>query len=151
MSDCVWEGLGLLPREAEQNVRLTTYHRWFGKDSWGRRPSYLYFKTSAQRCSTFMRFKLGSHDLGIELGRWKHRVPRFERVCRRCDMHELDDERHMIFDCPVFEHLRRAHRHLFGRDVDLSMRNFFAHRDQHAVMSYMLDCLHYIRDHWPET
>ena len=57
----------------------------------------------------FVRFKLGCHGLAIVTGRW-HGVPRMQRVCSRCDMSALDDERHLVFECPVFEDLRRELR-----------------------------------------
>jgi hypothetical protein len=42
------------------------------------------------------KFRLGSHKLKIETGRW-HRVPRAERLCGKCNV--LGDERHCIYDC----------------------------------------------------
>ena len=145
--DSVWEGLSGLPREAEDNVRLTTYYRWFDRGSWSRRPPYLHFGMSAQSLIAFMRFKLASHDLLIETGRWRDRIPRQSRICRRCHMHELDDERHLVFDCPVFEDLRRSYRQLFSARVGLSMPAFFAQPDQYSVVHFVLDCLHHIDSH----
>ena len=43
-----------------------------------------------------IRFRLGSHVLPIETGRWSHK-PRQDRVCGECGV--LGDERHAIFDC----------------------------------------------------
>ena len=63
------------------------------------------------------------------------------RVCSRCDMSALDDERHSLFECPVFEDLRREHRQLFGQEVAFDMRRFFAHKDQRAVVMYILGCM----------
>ncbi len=88
----------------------------------------------------FVRFKLGCHNLAIETGRWTG-VPRAERVCHRCQQGALDDERHLVFECPAFEHLRRDRRHLFGREVAFDMRRFFAHTDQRGVVFFVLDCL----------
>ena len=42
------------------------------------------------------KFRLGSHKLKIETGRWS-RVPRDERLCGTCNV--LGDERHCIYDC----------------------------------------------------
>ena len=42
------------------------------------------------------KFRLGSHKLKIETGRWQ-RIPRDERLCGTC--HVLGDERHCIYDC----------------------------------------------------
>ena len=40
-----------------------------------------------------------------------------------------DNEPYLVFECPVFEDLRREHRQLFGRacEVAFDMRRFFAH------------------------
>ena len=43
-----------------------------------------------------IRFRLGSHILPIETGRWS-RKPRQDRLCDKCGV--LGDERHAIFDC----------------------------------------------------
>ena len=43
-----------------------------------------------------IRFRLGSHVLPIETGRWS-RKPRQDRVCGECGV--LGDERHAIFVC----------------------------------------------------
>ena len=94
----------------------------------------------------FVRFKLGCHGLAIVSGRW-HGVPRLQRVRSRCDMSALDDERHSVFECPVFEDLLsyyREHRETFGQEVALDMRRIFAHKDQRAVVMYILGCMRLI-------
>ena len=50
-----------------------------------------------------------------------------------------------MFECPAFEDLRREHRQLFGSttsEVAFDMCRFFAHKDQHGVVMYILGCLH---------
>ena len=42
------------------------------------------------------KFRLGSHNLPIERGRW-FRQPRHERLCASCN--ELGDESHVIYRC----------------------------------------------------
>ena len=44
------------------------------------------------------RFRLGSHNLPIEKGRW-NRVRRDQRVCTACDV--LGDEKHIIYECSL--------------------------------------------------
>ena len=53
----------------------------------------------------------------------------------------LDDERHLVFECSIFEDLRRTHSQLFGSEVAFDIRRFFAHTDQRAVVMYILGCL----------
>ena len=43
-----------------------------------------------------IRFRLGSHMLPIETGRWTRTV-REERICRECNV--LGDEKHALFHC----------------------------------------------------
>ena len=43
-----------------------------------------------------IRFRLGSHILPIETGRWS-RKPRNDRLCERCGV--VGDEKHALFDC----------------------------------------------------
>ena len=47
-----------------------------------------------------IRFRLGSHVLPIETGRWS-RTARIDRLCQRCD--ELGDERHALFSCTAVD------------------------------------------------
>jgi len=58
------------------------------------------------------RFRMGSHNLGVERGRFT-RTPWSQRQCTRCSDDYLsslscsvDDEHHMLFDCEAFNHLR---------------------------------------------
>ena len=139
----VWEGLGMLPRMADSRVRLTTYCRWFAGERWLHRPAYLFLKLGHRSTYLFVRFKLGCHDLGIEAGRWNG-TPRCQRLCPRCDQGELDDERHLVFECPCFEPLRREYRHLFTCEIGFDMRRFFAQKDQFDVVVYILACLRFI-------
>ena len=52
------------------------------------------------------RFRLSSHGLLVEKGRWS-RVPRDERLCV-CGV--VQDERHVIEECMLTEHLRNGRR-----------------------------------------
>ena len=78
---------------------------------WLDKPAYLFLRLGYRQTYTFVRFKLGCHHLAIETGRWDG-TPRMSRVCQRCQQGALDDERHLVFECPVFEDLRAASRHL---------------------------------------
>ena len=45
---------------------------------------------------SMIKFRLGSHRLKIETGRWSN-IPRDERLCTSCNI--LEDEHHVIYDC----------------------------------------------------
>ena len=66
------------------------------------------------------------------------------RLCNRCDQQQLDDERHLVFGCTAFEHLRAARRHLFTAAVGEDMRAFFGQRDESGDMGLCLIALIYV-------
>ena len=47
-------------------------------------------------CRNIIRFRLGSHCLPIETGRWS-RVTREQRLCETCNV--LGDEHHVKYHC----------------------------------------------------
>ena len=54
------------------------------------------FLSSGNNADLITRFRLGSHRLPIETGRWS-RTPRLDRLCHICNV--LGDEYHFLFDC----------------------------------------------------
>jgi Reverse transcriptase (RNA-dependent DNA polymerase) len=104
-----------LPQFAPSNVvKLASYHHVFadvlpGAGMEWRMHSYL------KRCQPYdlvtkvARFRLGSHNLEIETGRWRN-VQRNLRHCTRpgcpgCGC-VVDDEYHAFFVCGAFDHIR---------------------------------------------
>ena len=53
------------------------------------------------------RFRVGSHRLKVETGRWS-RIPRDQRTCA-CSVGGIQDERHVIFDCDFTRACRDSH------------------------------------------
>ena len=139
--DQVWQGLAVDPRNAPEKRKLTTYLRWVDRGSWLWRPKYLFLDLSAQSTCAFLQFRLGSHDSQVERGRWEDGRPPHIRLCERCSMHKVDDERHLVFECPEFEDLRYARRHLFTATIGEDVRAFLNQRDQAGVLWFVLDCL----------
>ncbi len=87
--------------------------------------SYLKEVTSRAQLRHLAQLRTGSHQLRVEIGRWERpRLPRDERICRRCQSGEVDDEHHMVFDCPALEEVRVQHIGLFAGSADL--RSFLA-------------------------
>ena len=66
-------------------------------------------------------------------------MPRAVRVCPHCPGYSLGDERHLVFECPAFKHIRRQYAHIF-QDARSTMRLFVWHEDhdsdQKAVASF---------------
>ena len=85
-----------------------------------RMASYLKEVTSRARLRHLAQLRTGSHQLRVETGRWERpAVAREERICRRCQSGEVDDEHHMVFDCPALEEVRVQHIGLFAGSADL--------------------------------
>lgn len=64
---------------------------------------------------SFTRLRLMSHNLRVETGRWS-RLQREERVCI-CDNETVQDEKHVLLDCPLVAHIRQNYQMLDYTDV----------------------------------
>ena len=54
--------------------------------------------------------RMSSHHLLIHTGRFgNNRIPRNERHCIYCNLHDLEDEYHFIIICPCYNDLRRKY------------------------------------------
>jgi hypothetical protein len=53
------------------------------------------------------KFRLSSHDLAIETGRYENKE-REERICAHCRTQSIEDEYHFLLICPKYYELRRA-------------------------------------------
>ena len=139
--DAVWQDLELGPRMPGGKTRFATYYRWLDSGFWLRRPKYLLADHPAPAACTYMRFMLGTHRLGVNQGRWQQ--DQADRICRRCAMHCIDDEKHLVYECPQMQFIRDAWPELFVRRADFSMKAFFNQKDQHGVFRFVLACLHH--------
>ena len=83
----------------ELNPRLGT-HEVYGENVYI--PDYLR--------QAFTRVRLMSHELKVETGRWS-RLPREERVCS-CNNETVQDEKHVLLDCPLLAHIRLEYQDL---------------------------------------
>ena len=139
--DRVWQGLSEDPHLATDRVKHATYFRWFDTGAWLTRPAYLFLDYPAPVTCEFLRFRLGGHRLQVEVGRWENPRPRHLRLCQRCSMRRVDDERHLVFECPAFDEFRYARRQLFAGVAGEDMRAFLSQQDQGAVLWFVVDCL----------
>lgn len=67
---------------------------------------YLTFIADSKFRTALTRFRLSSHNLHIERGRYEN-VPRHDRLCRCCNMNAIEDEYHFLLVCPLYIDLRR--------------------------------------------
>ena len=54
------------------------------------------------------RFRLSSHSLEIERGRYQN-VPREERLCKFCNSQTIENEYHFLLVCPMYIEVRRKY------------------------------------------
>ena len=95
-----------LKKEFSYNVKAKV--RGFGEDQAKHYKYWIYLQVNPElkpspflnridkvgKCMT--KFRLGSHNLRIETGRW-NRTPRENRLCAACGV--LEDEQHIVYSC----------------------------------------------------
>ena len=68
---------------------------------------YLTVVVPATHRAALARLLCSSHTLNVETGRWKRPlIPYERRFCNVCNM-KIEDEYHIIFECPLYEDLRK--------------------------------------------
>ena len=113
------------------NATLCTYVRWFARPAGLRQPGPLVMQPLTARCMrTLLRFRMGSHSLPIVLGR---------RLCQRCNLHALHDERHLVFECPAMQCVRDRYPALFS-PAKHTMQLFMWQRNIVGVAHFVQDC-----------
>ena len=70
-----------------------------------RREEYLSWEITDEQRVLYARLRSGSHQLRIERGRWEHEVEA-ERLCLVCGTGVIENERHFLLECFVFERPR---------------------------------------------
>ena len=130
----ICDGLHVSPRLApSKGAKLCKYFAWFFRPSQLRFEPYLDIPMSISRLRLLMQFRMGSQTLPVEQGRLARPViSRQLRQCTLCSTHAIGDERHYVFDCQPFAHIRRQFRSLF-QNADGAMQSFMSHRNQKAV------------------
>jgi hypothetical protein len=117
------------PRVSDNPHRkLATYHNWFAVDRErifeGRMPCYLRRGWHHRWVPAVTRFRLGSHHLEVEVGRFL-RQQYSDRECHHCEM-GVGDEAHVLCECPDWEDAREdlglQHLSWMGWDVDINQQ-----------------------------
>ena len=81
----------------------------------------------------FTRMRLSSHRLRIETGRWA-RLPREHRLCR-CGA--IQDEQHVLQDCPLVQHIRDCYqKQVMYPDILQSASEIQDFKYIHDIMTY---------------
>ena len=101
------------PRTApSKGAKLCTY--WFGGPINLRFEPYYELPMGISKLRTLVQFRLGSHTLPIEQGRFaRPALPRRLRRCTFCSTQAVGDEVHSVFDCPHSSDIRAQFPGLF--------------------------------------
>ncbi len=75
-------------------------------------PRYLELGLSRHVLRNIACFRLRAHTLRVETGCWQSH----NRICDKCDLHDVQDKKHVLFLCPCLEmcHLRRRFEEQFA-------------------------------------
>ena len=118
----IWGGLAGDPRTApSEKVTLCTYHAWFASDlpidgiHWSCAPCITAPNVLYPHLINLIKFRTSNHKLAIQRLRQTYpRVPRALRTCSLCGTGAVQDECHMLFDCPHLALARLQYSGLFG-------------------------------------
>ena len=66
---------------------------------------YLSVKAEKKHIFALTRFRTSSHNLFIETGRYEG-TPRENRICKSCNMKQIESEYHFLLVCPLYRDLR---------------------------------------------
>ena len=113
---------------------------------------YLNIIKNFQYRKAFCRFRISSHRLFIETGRYK-KIPRENRICHNCGKNEVENELHFLIQCDKYHNERKQ---LF--DIISKTANNFTRLNEEEKFFYILnnenkDILYYLcnflHDHLP--
>ncbi len=63
------------------------------------------------------RLRISNHKLRIETGRHKN-IPREERICQKCSLGKIEDEKHYLLECTKFVVQRKEHLEKFTKGLN---------------------------------
>ena len=70
--------------------------------------SYLNTITLNKYKFALSRFRLSSHNLALETGRY-YNIPKENKICTFCNMNKIESEYHFLLVCPLYAELRRQY------------------------------------------
>jgi hypothetical protein len=116
-ADTAWRGKALAVRAAPESFSAgfmaLTYQQWFRADTWVRKESFTYHLHRQADIKAVAKFRVGMHCLNIREGRLA-KVRRHERLCPCCKG-GVEDEMHMMMECPAYDRHRAANQALCAR------------------------------------
>ena len=101
-----------------QELPKLSYYRQF-KTNFGREKYVDIIRNDFLR-KTLSRFRMSSHCLEIEVGRYSN-IPLNDRMCKLCSNHQVESEYHFLLHCPLYSDLRQKY---FGNIPHPNMHTF---------------------------
>ena len=110
-------------------------------------PNYLRKDISHNLLRSISCLRLSSHNFRVETQRHQgNRCPYELRICNKCDWHTVQDEEHILLDCPSEDltGLRTQFQHLFSalpEDGATRLRDFMNQTDVLELAKFVSACL----------
>ena len=93
-------------KKCEQGKKLRTYKKFKNVTGFEK---YLDILKNQKQRKLFTKFRLSSHDLEIERGRYGTKsLPVNERICKLCNEGKVEDEFHFLMQCPFYSEERAS-------------------------------------------
>jgi hypothetical protein len=126
------------PRTApSRGLAVVRHSRWFQNDN----NAHLLFSAPEFCIKSLVRFRMGSTS---SLRVHDHSIDRPHRICRKCRRRDIEDEKHVIFECDLHVALRASARWscLFEGQHELQdMRSFMNQQDQYKLSFFIVNIL----------
>ena len=75
---------------------------------------------------------MGSHWLSVVTGRWTDGgTVRAQRYCRKCMAYIVEDEKHLMLECPAYQEIISEFGELFDYCEGGDLRKLMCHPKQH--------------------
>ena len=98
------------------------------------RERYLETVTDARRRKCLTQLRISSHTLEVESGRYiKKQIS--ERICKCCRLNQVEDEKHFLCICPLYD----SERYFFFKYIKDLVPSFNT-LDDSAKMIWLMSC-----------
>ena len=123
---CTALSVRAVPDSERAGFKLFTFSKWFQVKS-NVKETFWYNLSRPNLIFAVARYRMGSHWLSVETGRFeKPVVLRSKRLCKCCNIGCREDELHMIY-CPFYTDLRYHYNltfHDFLVDEDAALKRY---------------------------
>ena len=93
--------------DVESKPKLRTYKLF---KSFYKTEMYAHKIQRRDRRSAIAKFRSGTFPIRIETGRYRNPpIPVEQRTCYMCDLNEVEDEKHVLMNCPKYEDIRNQY------------------------------------------